>query len=50
MQDIIDEKCEDVEVWLRKLDKSRNKNFGIVLYNGIKSYAEKSYMNDFSNI
>ena len=41
---------ENVEAWLRKLDKCRTKCFGHVLYNGIKQYAEKSYLHDFSNI
>ena len=27
LQDIIDERMEDVETWLRKLEKSRSKNF-----------------------
>lgn len=27
LQDIIDERIEDVEMWLRKLEKSRSKNF-----------------------
>ena len=27
LQDIVDERIEDVELWLRKLEKSRNKNF-----------------------
>ena len=27
LEDIIDERTEDVECWLRKLEKSRSKNF-----------------------
>ena len=27
LEDIIDERIEDVESWLRKLEKSRSKNF-----------------------
>jgi len=50
LQDIIDKRMEDVESWLRKLDKSRTKNFNQILYNNIKAYSEKSYMHDYSNI
>lgn len=50
LQDIIDERMEDVEMWLRKLEKSRSKNFSKQLYDCIKDYTEKSYKYDFWEI
>lgn len=47
LQDIIDERIEDVELWLRKLEKSRSKNFSKQLYDCIKLYTEKAYYFDF---
>ena len=50
LQDIIDERTEDVETWLRKLEKSRTKNFSKQLYDCIKDYTEKSYKYDYYQI
>lgn len=50
LQDIIDERMENVEMWLRKLEKSRSKNFSKQLYDCIKDYTEKSYKYDFWEI
>ena len=37
-------------MWLRKLEKSRSKNFSKQLYDCIKDYTEKSYKYDFWEI
>ena len=50
LQDIIDERIEDIELWLRKLEKARPKNFSKNLYDSIKEYTEKSYYYDFKQI
>lgn len=50
LQDIIDNRMEDVESWLKNMEKARTKNIGIVIYNSIKGFTELSFMNDFSNI
>jgi len=50
LQDIIDERTEDVESWLRKLEKSRSKNFSKQLYDSIKEYTEKAYYFDYYQI
>jgi hypothetical protein len=50
LQDIIDERIEDIEQWLRKLEKSRSKNFDKQLYDSIKEYTIKSYQYDFCQI
>ena len=47
---IIDERIEDIEQWLRKLEKARPKNFSKNLYDSIKEYTEKSYKYDFNQI
>ena len=39
LQDIIDARIEDVELWLRKLEKTRSKNFSKQLYDCIKLYT-----------
>ena len=41
---------EDIESWLRKLEKSRSKNFSKQLYDSIKEYTEKSYYFDYYQI
>lgn len=43
LQDIIDERVENIEKWLRKLEKARAKNFSKNLYDSIKEYTEISY-------
>jgi hypothetical protein len=48
LQMIVDERMEDIEGWLRKLEKKRNKNFSKQLYDAIKDYTEKSYYYDYS--
>lgn len=50
MQNIADERIEQVEQWLRSLEKSKGKILGKVLYDAIKEFTEKSYYYDFSNI
>ena len=50
IQLVIDTRIEDIEGWLRKIEKSRNKNFSKQLYDAIKDYTEKSYYYDYSNI
>ena len=50
LQDILDQRMEEVEQWLRNIDKARSKNFGIVIYNSIKSYTELSFNSDFSSL
>ena len=51
LQDIIDEKIEDLDIWLRKLDKSRtNKHLPKILYDNIKNYVESSFLLDFNLI
>lgn len=44
MQNIIDIRTEQIEEWLRKLEKSRNnKNFSKLLLDSVKEFTEKSY-------
>lgn len=51
LQDIIDEKIEDLDIWLRRLDKSRtNKHLPKGLYDNIKNYVEASFLLDFNLI
>jgi hypothetical protein len=51
LQDIIDEKVEDLDIWLRRLDKSRsNKHLPKILYDSIKNYVEASFLLDFNLI
>ena len=47
LQDIIDERMEHIEHWLKNLEKARPKNFSKNLYDSIKEYTEKSYYYDF---
>jgi hypothetical protein len=41
---------EEVESWLKSMEKARTKNIGIVIYNSIKRFTELSFLNDFANI
>jgi len=50
LQDIIDVRIEDLDIWLRKLDKSRTKILPQSLYNSIKDFVEKSFYFDFNLI
>lgn len=52
LSDIMDEKVEELEVWLRKLDQSRGggQNLPKTLYDSIKNYVEASFLLDFSQI
>mmetsp|Transcript_27671 Transcript_27671/g.20788 ORF Transcript_27671/g.20788 Transcript_27671/m.20788 type:complete len:194 (+) Transcript_27671:1001-1582(+) len=51
LQDIIDERIEDLDIWLRKLDKSRsNKQLPQPLYESIRDYVEASFHLDFNLI
>jgi hypothetical protein len=50
IQNIIDDRTEEIEDWLRKLEKCRAKHFGKLLFDAIKEFTEKSYYHDFSGI
>lgn len=50
LQDIIDERIEDLDIWIRKLDKCRIRPLDPVLYDNIKWYAESSFQSDFNLI
>lgn len=50
LQDIIDERMEDLDVWLRKLDKSRNILLQKTTYESIKEFVQKSFNHDFNLI
>ena len=40
LQDIIDERLEDLDIWLRRLDKSRARVLPRYLYDAIKEFVE----------
>ena len=46
LQEIIDERNEEIEQWLRKLEKSRPKNFTKQVYDSIKEYTLACYFID----
>lgn len=50
IQNIIDSRTEDIEMWLRKLEKTRSKNFSKILFDAIKEFTEKSFYYDYSGI
>ena len=50
LQDIIDERTEDLDIWLRRLDKSRTKILPKHLYDSIKDFVEKSFYFDYNLI
>lgn len=50
LQDMIDERMEDLDIWLRRLDKSRTKMIPKHIYEGIKDFAEKSFYFDYNLI
>jgi len=52
LYDILDEKIEELDIWLRKLDLARqgDKNLSKPLYDAIKNYVEASFLLDFSQI
>jgi hypothetical protein len=50
LQDIIDDRNEDLDIWLRKLDKSRKSVLQKELYENIKDFIEKSFYFDFNQI
>lgn len=47
LQDIIDARMEEVEEWIRKMEKARSKNFGIIIFKNIKRFTLLAFMNDF---
>jgi hypothetical protein len=47
---MIDERMEDLDIWLRRLDKSRTKMIPKHIYEGIKDFAEKSFFFDYNLI
>ena len=48
--DITDSRTEEIEGWLRKLEKSRTKNFSKLLYDAVRDFTQKSYSYDYSGI
>ena len=50
LQDILDERIEDLDIWLRRLDKSRTKLLPKYLYDSIKDFVEKSFHFDYNLI
>ena len=50
LQDIIDDRVDDTEQWLRQIEKSRSKNFSKILCDCIKEYTNQSYQYDFYQI
>lgn len=50
LSDIIDKRIENVEAWLRMVEKSRSKNFTKQMYDSIKVYTEQSYKFDYNII
>ena len=47
LQDILDERVEIIEKWLRKLEHARDKSFSKTLYDSIKEFTRLSYQYDF---
>ena len=47
LQDLIDERGEQIELWLRRLEKTRTKNFSKQLYDCIKVFTREAYQYDF---
>lgn len=50
IQNIIDLRTEEIEKWLRDLEKKRSKNFSKILFDAIKEFTEKSFYYDYSGI
>ena len=50
LSDIIDERMEELDVWLRKLDKSRTGLLPRTTYDAIKDFVLKSFFHDFNLI
>jgi hypothetical protein len=50
LQDIKDKRTEKVELWLRQLEKIRDKNLNKVYYDSIKAFTSKSYIHDYEFI
>lgn len=50
LQDILDSRMEDVDVWIRNMENARTKNFGKLVFNSIKRYTELAFTHDFSNL
>ena len=50
LQDIIDDRIEDLDIWLRRLDKSRTKILPKNLYDSIKDFVEQSFYFDYNLI
>ena len=50
LSDIIDERMEELDVWLRKLDKSRTGLLPRTTYEAIKDFVLKSFFHDFNLI
>jgi hypothetical protein len=48
--DIIDRRIEDVETWLRNLEKRRNKNLTKQMFDSVKVYTEQAYYFDYHRI
>lgn len=50
LQDIIDERIEDLDIWLRRLDKSRTKILPKNLYDSIKDFVDRAFYFDYNLI
>lgn len=50
LQDIIDDRVDDTEQWLRQIEKSRSKNFSKILCDCIKEYTNQCYHYDYYQI
>ena len=50
IQEITDARTEEIENWLRKLEKGRTKNFSKILFDAIREFTEKSFFYDYSGI
>jgi len=50
LQDIIDERSENIEKWLKRIEKARSKNMSKQLYDCILEYTKISYYVDFNQI
>ena len=50
LQDIIDDRVDQTDQWLRQIEKSRSKNFSKILCDCIKEYTNQCYHYDYYQI
>ena len=50
LQDIIDDRVDNTDKWLREIEKSRSKNFSKILCDCIKEYTNQCYHYDYKEI